>query len=324
MTAKNSLDINNICKHRRIRKIDIETPLLVPSFSSVVLSNIREIHSNLKDHISTASLISAYDLHYGFINEAEIWVSDVVFIDSGNYEVEYLKRVSSKRRRPWSLSKYVQLIESLKPLTALAIINFDVKQSLKSQISRASNLFKEFENYASCFLYKPTSNSANFVEISSLIKNITLLEPFDILGIAEKELGNSLLRRCENLLKIRKALNDKDFNTPIHIFGCFDPLTVVSYFICGADIFDGTSWLKFTFHKNVATYVSNHAFLKGGWSESDNGVQASAYVLNLKELTHLMHYMRRFAREYNFDVLGLETDILKEVKDLTGTAGIRF
>jgi hypothetical protein len=162
------------------------------------------------------------------------------------------------------------------------------------------------------------------VDISGLIDNITLIEPFDVLGITEKELGSSLFKRCRNLLRIRDALNSKDITIPIHIFGCLDPLNIISYFLCGADIFDGTIWLKFSFNPNIAVYTNNIAFINGNWSEPDSNVRASSCSVNLTHLTKLMHKLRRFTGEYDFNLLGLEDYLCKQVKDLTKTAGLKY
>jgi len=317
-----SMDIESICKSRRISKADIETPLLVPSFSSAVLGKtVGKIHKKLKEHIPDASLVSAYDIKQKFIKKEEIWVSDIVFIDSGNHETTQL--AESVNLKEWTPSIYSNVIDTLKPLTAVVLVNYDKQEPLKEQILNAQNLFVKYPGYATCFLFKASSKSKN-VTIGSLVENITLIESFDILGLTEKELGNSLLKRCKNLLRIREALNSKGSNVPIHIFGCLDPLGILSYFLCGADIFDGTIWLKFSFHENIAIYVNNHAILTGSWSESDSSILASTYVLNLNKLTHLMYNMRRFTREYDFGTFRFSEDILKEVKDLTGTAGLNI
>ena len=73
--------------YRVIRKYGIETPLIVPSFSSTIYEKTGKIHSSLKEHLYKSSLISAYDLSHNYIDIDDIWVSDIVFLDSGNYEL---------------------------------------------------------------------------------------------------------------------------------------------------------------------------------------------------------------------------------------------
>lgn len=320
------MNIKSICKSRRIRKIDVETPLLIPSFSSVVYEiKISEVHEKLVDFITEVSLVSAYDLHHGLMKEDNIWVSQVVFIDSGNHEVNFLKdlRIPVK---DWSTSTYLEFLSSLRlsePLSKTVLVNYDEKIPLKGQIYNAHDLFSRFPDQAACFLCKPYKESMKLVYVPDLVDNISLIEPFDILGFTEKELGNSLLHRCKNLLKVRSTLNSKNLTTPIHVFGCLDPLSILSYFFCGADIFDGTSWLKYSFHKDVAIYINNYPFLeKGSWSDTDSLIRISTYAQNLRELTRLMHRMRSFTQEYDFDILGIKRQILEEVKHLARVAGL--
>lgn len=317
------MNIKSICKSRRIRKIDVETPLLVPSFSSVVYDiKVSEVHEKLTDLITEASLVSAYDLHHGFIDKGNIWVSEVVFIDSGNLEVNSLKDLGIDVK-DWSASTHSDVISSLDPISKIILVNYDEKKPLKRQISSAHDLFSKFPDHAACFLCKPSKESMNLTYIQDLVDDTSLIEPFDVLGFTEKELGNSLLHRCQNLLKVRNALYSKNLTTPIHIFGCLDPLSILSYFFCGADIFDGTSWLKYSFHEYIAIYTNNYPFLeKGSWSDTDSLIRASTCAQNLRELTRLMYRMRSFTQEYNFDLFRMKKEILKEVKDLVRVAGL--
>jgi len=325
LTGNDSLEANHVkieetCKPRRIGKIDIDTPLLVPSFSSVAFEKIREIHEKLRDYLFNASLVGAYDLFYNKIDQKRIWVSDTVFVDSGTFEK---RNLPSKKK--WSSSKCANVFDALAadtPVSKVVIVNYDQIETLKRQVLNAKKLFSKHPDFATCFLCKPTKPK-NSIEVVDLVRKITLVEPFNILGFAEKELGNSFLQRCKNLLRIRSALNEKKLEIPIHIFGCLDPLGIISYFICGADIFDGLSWLKYGFDDNVAVYINNSAILKGDWSQSDSSVNISAFAQNLKQLTHLMHCMRRFAQEYKWDYLELGEKSLRQVKALTGTAGVQ-
>jgi len=236
------MDTESVCRLRRIGKTTVVTPLLVPSFSSVASDEIiiQDVFSKLSDHMFEASLVSAYDLKYELIDKEEIWTSDVVFVDSGNHEVEYLRRMESRKLRDWSASIYSNLIDSLRPLTRVVLVNFDQKKHVRDQVDDAQELFAKHQEHANCFLVKPSSRVVHFVDVGALTKSVALLEPFDILGLTEKELGASLLNRCQNLLRIRAALNSINLPMPIHIFGCMDPLSILSYFLCGADIFDGT------------------------------------------------------------------------------------
>ena len=327
------MNVNDACKLRRIDKINVQTPLLVPSFSSVVFEEAfrPDMYAKLSDVITDASLFSAYDLHLGKIAQEAIWVSEVVFIDSGNYEVEHIEKILAQfrksidgRPKKWTFQMYARTVDSLKPppFRKGVLVNYDEKKEVSEQISKAHEFFKRHEQFASCFLCKPSDKSSHELDIESLINSAKSIDQFDVLGLTEKELGNSLLSRCTNILKIRNALDSIGSNRPIHIFGCLDPIGIVCYFLCGADIFDGTLWLKFGFHENAAFYINNYAILKKTWNRTDGGVQVMSWMSNLRDLTALMYRMRRYAQLHDENLLEFDDAIKKEIKDLTETAAV--
>ena len=319
--------LDEACKTRRIGKIDAQTPLLVPSFSSVVCDIPSETYAKLKEHITDAALFSAYDLHLARIAQEEIWVSDVVFIDSGNYEIQHVKDVlkqihQTRKLRQWTLQMFSNIVDSLKPppFTKVVLVNYDEKKALNKQVSDARDFFARHEKFATCFLIKPSDGSSSQLDIKSLVDNVASIDQFDALGLTEKEVGNSLLNRCTNILEIRKALNSRGSSIPIHVFGCLDPLSVVSYFLCGADIFDGTLWLKYGFHDNAAFYLNNYALVMGKWTSTDAGVLVLSWILNLIDLRNLMFRMRRYTQDRDVNVLGFNSTVMKQIADLTSTA----
>jgi len=319
--------LREACKSRRISKIDAQTPLLVPSFSSVVCDIPSEMYAKLKDHIADASLFSAYDLLLGKVTQEDIWVSDVVFIDSGNYEIQHIKNAlkqigMTRKPREWTLEIYSSIVDSLRPpsFTKAILVSYDMKKVLSKQISSASSFFARHKQFATCFLCKPCDESSTKVDVKSLVENVASIDQFDVLGLTEKELGNSLLSRCTNILEIRKALNSRGSTIPIHVFGCLDPVSIISYFFCGADIFDGTLWLKYGFHNNAAFYLNNYALLTGKWMSTDAGVLVISWILNLEYLRKLMSYMRRYTQDQDGKVFGFDPKIMEQITDLTSTA----
>jgi hypothetical protein len=304
-----------ICQERQIDRINQKTPLIVPSFSSMIDERIGLIHERFRNRIPIASLVSAYDVVYGYIKKDSMWASDVVFIDSGNYEFNNL--CNSTRRKNWSLRNYSDFLHTMKPLSKVTIVNFDGKQALEKQVENADKVFSDCTKYAHCFLYRPIRS---YVNIDELIHNISMLSHFDVLGFTEKELGSSLVQRCENLIKLRRALRDRDVETPIHIFGCIDPLSVLIFFLSGADIFDGTSWLKFSFDNNLAIYPSNAAIISGSWKDSDSMVFNLMCIENLRKLTQLLYDLKEFSNELDFAKLHFNTTVLERVKNIIATA----
>ena len=71
---------------RRIDKIGVPTPLLVPSFSSCGFPKVAEIYGEMKDKLYGVCLVSAADLASGCIPASVIDEVNVIVIDSGMYE----------------------------------------------------------------------------------------------------------------------------------------------------------------------------------------------------------------------------------------------
>lgn len=321
------MNVKEACKLRKIRNLDIKTPLLVPSFSSEVnrttQMDIRQIHQNLRidGFLSSTSLVSAYDMYYKFIDIMNIWCSDIVFIDSGNYEHKWSPNPNTETI--WSLAMYHEVLKSLPPPTSgVVLINYDERLRIKEQISSAKKIFDIYPTYTKDFLCKPIDEKNSNIDVTGLIKNTSSLSQFDILGLTEKELGDSPIMRCTNLLRIRHALDSDGISLPIHIFGCLDPLNIIIYFLCGADIFDGLVWLKYSFYENMAIYIKNYALLSKSWSMSNSQFRVYSYVLNLKALSHLTYLMQSYALTHKLESLELSDIAMNEVKRLTALAGL--
>lgn len=333
------MNIAEVCKSRKILPHEIETPLLVPSFSSKGFSSknkegkqqVQELHTYLKPHLLDASLVSSYDLYYQNITTEDIYVSDIIFIDSGGYErsedIE-LAEIYNKKYipKPWNFDLFSQTINGLQPLVPLTLVNYDPEEkiSFRDQISNARNFFKGYQEHASDFLCKPAPNSPEYIDVDQLIQHTNLLSQFSIIGFTEKELGDSVFNRCKSIFKIRKNLSDLGINTPIHIFGCLDPLNILAYFFCGADIFDGLSWLRFIFKDGIASYINSSAIISGKWLLEDSRLKAILYAENLQELTKLMADMRYFTSAQDLSAFNISPAYINQVKHLVERVGIKF
>jgi len=92
-------------------------------------------------------------------------------------------------------------------------------------------------------LLKPETTNQRFLQVPAIVENIRALADFDIIGLTEKEVGSSIFDRMQNIATIRLALDKAGMEIPIHVFGSLDTITTPMYFLAGADIFDGLTWL---------------------------------------------------------------------------------
>jgi len=322
------LKIDEFCIQRRIKKTNVKTPLIVPSFSSVLEQDrpfeIGIIHHDISKYIFKASLVSAYDLNYKYIKIENISCSNLVFLDSGNYETEILK--NSKLLEEWNRNLYLDLINKLPALNQFVIVSYDNKESIESQLISANELFDEINHleFAKCFLCKPVSEESNIICVKDIQKNIDQFSDFDITGLTDKEIGDSLLSRCETIVKIRSILSENGIQIPLHIFGALDPLTIISYFLCGADVFDGLAWLKYTFYHQLALYSNNYSLLNEQWTKSYADIGILRAKENLNTLGTLSTRLNNFRKTKKFESLYLNPHVLQQVKSLTGAAGIDY
>ncbi|NJN11363.1 MAG: hypothetical protein HC836_34245 [Richelia sp. RM2_1_2] len=330
------MKITEICFSRQISIIDVSTPLIIPSFSSRGFPEVRNIYELTKDYISDISLISAYDIYYELKN-VDIYASNIIFIDSGGYETKPIKSsVNSDdgyalrdnyNIQVWSKELHKTVIDNLQDFSQLVLISYDDLnnyESTRNQIEIAKYFFQQYPNYASTFLYKPETLESQVINIESLLAHAHHLTSFSILGITEKELGSSILERCRNILKIRSTLNEQNIQIPIHILGCLDPILMISYFLCGADIFDGLAWLRYAFVEGLTLYPSAAALMQGYWNYTDKELNQLYSINNLQSLSSLSYAMHRFCDTKLFQEFSAWKKILPYCFNLLEDAGIRI
>lgn len=330
------MQLSEICQIRNIAIVDVSTPLIVPSFSSKGFPDLIDIYEQTKDYITDVSLVSAYDLHHQYL-EVEIYSSDLVFVDSGGYETQPIQSASnlddiyasinSYPVNSWNLDLHRTVLKKLEPNSQFVFVsydNWDNPQSTICQIESALELFANFPEAASDFLYKPESRFSRYINISELLQYAEKLDSFSILGITEKELGGSILERCQNLLKIRSALNEKGKSIPIHIFGCLDPSLIITYFLCGADIFDGLAWLRYVFKEGLALYPSTATLRDRNWSSLEQDLTKYYSISNLLELEYLSRAMERFTQNRQTSELMQCSKIMPNIIDLVKEAGLKI
>ncbi|MBD2682321.1 MULTISPECIES: hypothetical protein [Nostoc] len=326
--------VSETCKVRQISIIDVSTPLIVPSFSSRGFTEFKEIYTSLKDYISDVSLLSAYDIYYE-MQEMDIYASDIIFIDSGGYETQAIKLTAtsddvyanrdSSSIRTWSTELHQSVLDNLQSLSQLVLIsydNWDKHQLTLSQIETAKSLFQRYPYFASNFLYKPETPESAVINIDNLLKYSHHLTSFSVLGITEKELGNSILERCHNLIKIRSALQEQSIEIPIHILGCLDPVLMISYFLCGADIFDGLAWLRYAFVDGLTLYQSTAILMQEDWHYSESELNQLYSIKNLQNLRQLSHAMNKFCNTKLIQEFSAWEKVMPQVLNLIKNAGL--
>lgn len=254
----------------------IKTPLLLPSFSSKRVPQIKEVIQGTSERIGVPCLISAYDLYHQII-EGPFSFAEALFIDSGGFEASKELEFSDFGLVPhepleWDEAKYSYVVNGWKSATETVIVSYDHPKerfSTTDQIARADEMIPKRAGIFREILFKPEPVSTDSapdplavttVNVDAVIANIGEMCRFDAIGFTEKEIGTSLKERIVNIARTRRALIDVGMKSkPIHVFGSLDTICTPLYYIAGADIFDGLTWLKFSYYQGMTIYRQNYA-----------------------------------------------------------------
>lgn len=307
---------------RTLNPLGVDTPLLVPSFSSRGFPGVSAIVERMRSEVGRVALVSAFDLHHGSLPADAVRMAQVVLIDSGGYESNPVHDLSEpyldeRPRRPWKLDDYQRVLASLPADGLFAVISFDAPGDLASQIEEARG-YLAGSPHATIFLCKPLTPQHRWIPLDELDEAIGELPGFSALGVTEKELGPSPLERCRAVVRLRRAISAAAQDLPIHVLGCLTPLSMLSYFLCGADMFDGLAWLRYSFTGGLATYGAEVAIANGDGAISDVERRTTQATANLRFLRRLAQAMQRYCERPDVEVLaavpGLERHVLAALR----------
>ena len=295
------------CKIRRVEKVGVATPLIVPSFSSSGFPQVAEIYDGIKDKLYGVCLVSALDLASGCIPADVTEEVNLVLIDSGMYEAKNSMYARSGHCPPatnahWLRQQYLEIAGGIDGGANVILVNYDRAETLRQQIKRASEDFAHAPQAASDFLVKPEF-PYGLVNVAKLAKHTGELEQFDIVGITAREAGASLVKRCSTVVMLRDALEDAGLDAPIHIFGAINPMEVLTYFFCGADVFDGLNWLRLAFRKHGSIAIEEAAFEGLNSNLDDCDLRMDQRSSNLSLLYRLQVSLHQYCLTHDLDEL---------------------
>lgn len=294
------------------RGMAVNTPLLLPSFSSKGYGFANGV-SEVDDAVEACSgwltepmLMSAYDLYYKHI--PFFWRLQVspplVFVDSGGYETSLEYELSATYKSPqspkkWSEEMLNSVLKSWPAQIPGVFVNFDsTRRKLPKQISAARDFFRQYPEQLHDIILKP--EKGDYLDIESVLDNIADLDSFHIIGMTEKELAGTMLERLENIARVRQALDKAGIRSPLHIFGGLDPLSSSLYFIAGAEIFDGLTWLRYSYLRGMAVYKHNFAAISIGLEPDNDFIKVQSMVWNMQCMQQLRTEMKGYAQTEDF------------------------
>lgn len=168
------------------------------------------------------------------------------------------------------------------------------------------------------FLLKPETETQFLLDesLKAVIADPAQLAGFDMIGITEKELGRSMLDRMVQIARLRSAMDAARINIPIHVFGSLDPISVCLYFVAGAEIFDGLTWIRYGYDEGGrCVYIHNLGVLKYGISLSENLVKVRAVSENYYYLQDLQRRLREFEATGKWEKLSPHDKLVQNACD---------
>ena len=103
-----------------------------------------------------------------------------------------------------------------------------------------------------------------------------------------------------------------------------DFISVLIYFLCGADIFDGTSWMKYFFWKGFAVYLKQYDLLTESWPQKCYINKIQAIKNNLIERYKFEDKLGQFINTRDFKTFELDDIIINRIKKLLNQLGVEI
>lgn len=310
-----------LAKKRTIRlgsATELKTPILLPSFSSKGFPKVQKILKACEEYIADEILVSAYDISYKTIS-TEFDFASVVFLDSGGYEASRDSDLSEIYEgdhvaKDWSPEKYAEVVQNWSSTSPTVFVSFDHpkhRTDTKDQIERARKLVLPPGEHARALLLKPESENAIRLHLDNITPHLSRLKDFAIVGVTEKEIGNSILSRMVNVARLRTALDRHYAGMPIHVFGSLDTISTYLFFLAGADIFDGLTWLRYAFSNGDTIYRHSYGALSLPVSTNSDIVEGRCWSNNYQYMREMQLNMKRHANDGNFEHFGKHHDLIK-------------
>jgi hypothetical protein len=263
-------------------------------------------------------LISAFDIAKEYL-KGPFDFAGAIFLDSGGYEIgpgsdlSDVSSVPSGKPEEWSPEQHAAVLSSWPTNVPTVVISYDhplVQLPVSEQISRARRSAIP-ANAAREILLKPETRNQKFIQMDSIAAQVQHLHHFQAVGITEKEIGNSVLDRMRNIAHLRRELKRVHLDLPIHVFGSLDTITTLFYFIAGADIFDGLTWLRYAFNQGHTIYRQDYGIGEFGVDTKSPKVEALCWSKNYSYMREMQLEMRRFLIGHDFEVFKYHGSILK-------------
>ena len=247
-------------------------PLFAYSFSSKGFVELSDLLPAILPRVPDAFLVSLYDYRYliGELQETNDEDTRIRIWDSGGYETSTDDDLSSHSSaiagiEPWCEDIYVETACTIPWNSRDILVSFDAyeNRTCKPIVEQLEDACRLFERIPGTYLRDIVLHVDQSIDVKSLTKEVKRFEGcFDVLGFTEKEIAGTWFKGINFIDKLRKELaSELGVYVPLHLFGCFDPKSIIYFFLVGADIFDGLSWLRYFINNRSTFYAREYEAL---------------------------------------------------------------
>ena len=275
------------------RSFDIEigrkvftTPFFFPAISSVKTNFSMGEYLSLIQKIGYPSfLVSSYDIYHSDKDKKV----EILKIVSEATEGDFLSLLDSGHYEAFWYSDNIWSFEMLESILNEISIDFcfsydifwDEKKKKKEHLKETITSIAKTAGAQKSGTTIPLLHSKPDYFPSFAQKIVEGINP-EIIAIPERELGAGIFERATTVKNIRKSLDDTNRQIPLHLLGTGNPISILIYSICGADLYDGLEWCQ-----TVVNPETGHLF---HFTQKDL-LECSCKACKLKEIPYPMQTM---------------------------------
>lgn len=241
-----------------IEEKTFETPFFFPAISSIKTNlPIRDYFDFLITVNYPSYLISAYDISiltktdYDYIIKKTIELTGktvITFLDNGNYESSW------NQDKSWNFQSFAKILKNINIDFCFSFDLFWNQTNIDDYVKKNIQLIAKTAGIQRSGTTVPIVHSPPDIMPKIIGKIIDGINP-EIIAVAERDLGASIFERAKTIKKIRNELNKKEKSIPLHLLGTGNPISLLIYTACGADMYDGLEWCK-----NAVNQKTGHLF----------------------------------------------------------------
>lgn len=281
-----------------LQPLDSAGPVLAFSYSSRGFPDLVELLKLSLNEVPSAYLISLFDYFY-LLRDLDLFVDQddrIRIWDSGGYEVRRHDDLSvvvsaMPQTETWNEALYVEAANAIPFNRRDVIVSYDGYSEpleVNEQIELGLHLFNKIEGQFRRDLLIHAPAESDPVELADLVA--LHAGQFDILGLTEKEIAPTWLHGVRFVHRLKSELVSRlgEQAPLIHLFGCFDPKSIIRFCCAGVDMFDGLSWLRYFFLDNNALYVREYEYrLRSNQLDNLDSTRAQIVLHNINQIAEL-------------------------------------